>query len=113
MFEAEFTQEGDKCTFEKVGRFEPGRHIEYERVKNWWGADLPVARGQNNFDIVRYEYYRDVGTASTSAHSSSPADRDGGKARRSVVRTSLNLTAYFECPKAEDGNRRKSAALAA
>jgi microcin C transport system substrate-binding protein len=28
-------------------------------VKNWWGADLPVARGQNNFDIVRYEYYRD------------------------------------------------------
>jgi microcin C transport system substrate-binding protein len=43
----------------KVGRFEPGRNIEYERVKNWWGADLPVARGQNNFDIVRYEYYRD------------------------------------------------------
>src|SRR2546426_7990557 len=43
----------------KVGRFEPGRHIEYERVKDWWGADLPVARGQNNFDIVRYEYYCD------------------------------------------------------
>jgi microcin C transport system substrate-binding protein len=43
----------------KVGRLEPGRHIEYERVKDWWGADLPVARGQNNFDIVRYEYYRD------------------------------------------------------
>jgi microcin C transport system substrate-binding protein len=43
----------------KVGRFEPGRYIEYERVKDWWGADLPVARGQNNFDIVRFEYYRD------------------------------------------------------
>jgi len=43
----------------KVGRFEPGRYIEYERVKNWWGADLPVARGQNNFDVIRYEYYRD------------------------------------------------------
>jgi microcin C transport system substrate-binding protein len=43
----------------KVGRFEAGRHIEYERVKDWWGADLPVARGQNNFDILRYEYYRD------------------------------------------------------
>jgi microcin C transport system substrate-binding protein len=28
-------------------------------VKNWWGADLPVSRGQNNFDLVRYEYYRD------------------------------------------------------
>jgi microcin C transport system substrate-binding protein len=43
----------------KVGRFEAGRYIEYERVKDWWGADLPVARGQNNFDILRYEYYRD------------------------------------------------------
>jgi len=43
----------------KVGRFEAGRFIEYERVKNWWGADLSVARGQNNFDIVRFEFYRD------------------------------------------------------
>ena len=43
----------------KVGRFEAGRYIEYERVKDWWGADLPVSRGQNNFDIVRFEYYRD------------------------------------------------------
>ena len=43
----------------RVGRFEPGRFIEYERVKDWWGADLPVARGQNNFDVVRFEYYRD------------------------------------------------------
>jgi microcin C transport system substrate-binding protein len=43
----------------KVGRFEPGRNIEYVRVKDWWGADLPVARGQGNFDTVRFEYYRD------------------------------------------------------
>jgi microcin C transport system substrate-binding protein len=43
----------------KVGRFDAGRFIEYDRVKDWWGAELPVSRGQNNFDIVRYEYYRD------------------------------------------------------
>jgi microcin C transport system substrate-binding protein len=43
----------------KVGRFEAGRFIEYQRVADWWGADLPVTRGQNNFDIVRYEFYRD------------------------------------------------------
>jgi microcin C transport system substrate-binding protein len=43
----------------KVGRFEPGHFIEFERVKDWWGADLPVTRGQNNFDILRFEYYRD------------------------------------------------------
>jgi microcin C transport system substrate-binding protein len=43
----------------KVGRFEAGRYIEYERVKDWWGAELAVARGQSNFDTVRYEFYRD------------------------------------------------------
>jgi microcin C transport system substrate-binding protein len=55
----------------KVGRFEPGRYIEYERVKDWWGADLPVARGQNNFDTLRFEYYRDrdVGFEGFSAQS--------------------------------------------
>ena len=43
----------------KVGRFEPGRYIAFERVKDWWGAAVPVSRGQSNFDIIRYEYYRD------------------------------------------------------
>jgi microcin C transport system substrate-binding protein len=43
----------------KVGRFEPGRYIEYQRVADWWGANLPVNVGQNNFDTLRYEYYRD------------------------------------------------------
>jgi microcin C transport system substrate-binding protein len=43
----------------EVGRFEAGRYIEYKRVPNWWGADLPVHRGLHNFDSVRFEYYRD------------------------------------------------------
>jgi microcin C transport system substrate-binding protein len=43
----------------RVGKFEAGRAIEYQRVADWWGADLPVSRGQNNFDTLRYEYYRD------------------------------------------------------
>jgi microcin C transport system substrate-binding protein len=43
----------------KVGRFEPGRYIEYARVTDWWGAKLPVMIGQYNFDTVRFEYYRD------------------------------------------------------
>jgi microcin C transport system substrate-binding protein len=43
----------------KVGKFEVNRYIEYERVKDWWGADLPVCRGSYNFDTVRYEFYRD------------------------------------------------------
>jgi microcin C transport system substrate-binding protein len=47
------------CGPYRVGRFEPGRYIEYQRVTDWWGAKLPVARGHYNFDTVRYEYYRD------------------------------------------------------
>ena len=43
----------------KVGRFQVGHFIEFERVKDWWGADLPVSRGQSNFDVLRFEYYRD------------------------------------------------------
>ncbi len=34
----------------KVGRFDAGRFIEYQRVADWWGAALPVNVGQNNFD---------------------------------------------------------------
>lgn len=43
----------------KVGRYEVNRFIEYDRVKDWWAADLPVNRGSFNFDKVRYEFYRD------------------------------------------------------
>ncbi len=43
----------------KVGKFEAGRYIEFERVKDWWGAKLPVGQGQYNFDTVRFEYFRD------------------------------------------------------
>jgi len=41
----------------QVGRFEAGRTIEYKRVPNWWGADLPVNRGRHNFDSVRYDIW--------------------------------------------------------
>jgi len=43
----------------RVARFEQGRYVEFERVKNWWGENLPVSRGLYNFDLLRDEYYRD------------------------------------------------------
>ncbi len=43
----------------KIGRFESGRFIEYDRVANYWGADLPVNRGRFNFDTISFEYFRD------------------------------------------------------
>ncbi len=43
----------------KVSRFVQGRNIEFERVATYWGKDLPVNVGQNNFDHIRYEYFRE------------------------------------------------------
>jgi len=43
----------------RVEKFEPGRSITYKRDENWWGKDLPVNKGQYNFDRIRYDYYRD------------------------------------------------------
>ncbi|WP_024277366.1 extracellular solute-binding protein [Xanthobacter sp. 126] len=43
----------------RIGRFEQGRYIEYNRVPTYWGRDLPVMKGRFNFDQVRYEYFRD------------------------------------------------------
>ncbi|MEL6584108.1 MAG: extracellular solute-binding protein [Pseudomonadota bacterium] len=46
-----------------VGDLEAGRFIAYERNMDYWAADLPVNKGQNNFDEVRYEYYADYTAA--------------------------------------------------
>jgi microcin C transport system substrate-binding protein len=39
--------------------FAPGRTIVYRRDPDYWGKDLNVAIGSNNFQQIRYEYYRD------------------------------------------------------
>lgn len=38
---------------------DPGRSLTYQRVPDYWGAGLPVNIGQNNFDTIRIEYFRD------------------------------------------------------
>lgn len=43
----------------KVGRVSPGQSIEYERVADYWGRDLPVNRGHFNFDRIKIEFYGD------------------------------------------------------
>lgn len=44
----------------KVKEFEANRYITYERVPDYWGADIPINKGRNNFDTIRYDYYRDT-----------------------------------------------------
>ena len=43
----------------RIKEVKPGRSIAYERVKDYWGNDLAVNRGQWNYDEIRFEYYRD------------------------------------------------------
>ena len=47
----------------KVAAFETGRYVVYERDPDYWAKDLPSVRGFNNFDRIRYDYYRDATVA--------------------------------------------------
>ncbi|WP_114944674.1 extracellular solute-binding protein [Microvirga calopogonii] len=44
----------------RLKNFDAGRNASYERVKDYWGEKINVNVGQNNFDEIRYEYYRDA-----------------------------------------------------
>ncbi|MCS6779479.1 MAG: extracellular solute-binding protein [Geminicoccaceae bacterium] len=64
-------REFDKTTLEpplasgayRVKSVDPGRSITYERVPDYWGANVPVMRGRYNYDEVRYVYFRDPNVA--------------------------------------------------
>ncbi|MEJ1463585.1 MAG: extracellular solute-binding protein [Candidatus Sedimenticola sp. (ex Thyasira tokunagai)] len=43
----------------RVASFEAGRFVVQERVADYWGKDLPVKRGVDNFDRIRTDFYRD------------------------------------------------------
>lgn len=43
----------------KVGAFDAGHFISFDRVPDYWGKDLPVNVGQGNFDRIRFEYFGD------------------------------------------------------
>ena len=47
----------------RLTNVEAGRSLRYERVKDWWAQDLPVARGLYNFDNIVIDYYRDMSVA--------------------------------------------------
>ncbi|ERO65820.1 extracellular solute-binding protein [Pseudomonas piscis] len=47
----------------RITQVQPGRQLVFERVKDYWGKDLPVNRGFANFDRVEVEFYRDSDVA--------------------------------------------------
>ncbi len=46
-----------------LDRLDVGQTIVYRRNPDYWGADLPINRGRNNFDRIRIEYYADYNAA--------------------------------------------------
>jgi microcin C transport system substrate-binding protein len=47
------------CGVYRIRDFVPGRSVAYERLKDYWGKDVNVNVGRDNFDEVRIEYFRD------------------------------------------------------
>ena len=43
----------------KIESFKPGSEIVWARVPDYWGADVAVNVGRNNFDKRRYIYFHD------------------------------------------------------
>ena len=61
------TRDFEKTTLEpplgsgayKIESIDPGRSITYRRVPDYWGKDLAVNVGRDNYDVMRYDYFRD------------------------------------------------------
>ena len=47
----------------RVKDYKMGQSVTLERVKDYWAAELPVNKGRYNFDLIRYDYYRDANVA--------------------------------------------------
>lgn len=85
----------------RIKSFEAGRSVTYARVPDYWGARLPVNVGTNNFDIVRYDYYRD-NTVEVEAFKSGAVDYRAENSSRHWA-TSYNI------PAVRDGRIKKEA----
>jgi microcin C transport system substrate-binding protein len=80
----------------RISRVDPGRTIVYERVKDYWAADLPVNRGTGNFDEIQYDFYRDD-TVQFEAFKSGRIDfRGEGSAKRWVTE--------YDIPQVKEGH---------
>jgi microcin C transport system substrate-binding protein len=79
----------------RIGQHQAPRFVEYERVPDYWGRDLPVNRGRFNFDTIRYEYFLDENALRETLEA-------GGIDAHVEVRSKSWATAY-EVPAVEDG----------
>jgi microcin C transport system substrate-binding protein len=79
----------------KVDSFDVGRSITYRRVPDWWAKDLWMNRGRNNFETLRYEYYRDAEVTFEAFKAGETDVRRENSAR--------NWTTRYDIPAVKDG----------
>lgn len=75
---------------------DPGRMISYKLNPDYWGKDLPINVGQNNFEFIRFEYYGDA-----------VAGLEGFKAGNYTYRTensSKQWATAYDFPAIQDGH---------
>jgi microcin C transport system substrate-binding protein len=117
-----------------IENVDPGKSVTYKRVKDWWGADLPVNKGRYNFDTIKLIYFRDLTVALEafkagdislrSEYSAkdwandydSPAFRNGDYIKREIPHTMpagmMGLIFNIRQPLFQDRNVRKALSLA-
>jgi microcin C transport system substrate-binding protein len=84
----------------KVDSFDVGRSITYRRVPDWWAKDLWMNRGRNNFETMRYDYYRDNNIVFEAFKAGEIDIRRENSGRNWMTR-------YDELPAVKDGRIKK------
>ena len=87
----------------RVGSLNAGRFIEYERVPDYWARDLPVARGHDNFDAIRIDFFAERQAAFE-------AFKKGEVTYRQEF-TSLTWAQQYNFPAVTEGKVKKSTAF--
>ena len=82
-----------------ISDFRPGAQITYKRRDDYWAKDLPNNRGMNNFDEIRFEYYRDRTAALEGFKSATYDFREEFTAR--------DWTTGYEVPAVRDGRMKR------
>ena len=44
----------------EIDQVQQGRYVSFKRNPNYWAADLPISKGQFNFDEIRIEYFKNA-----------------------------------------------------
>ncbi|MEO6946659.1 MAG: extracellular solute-binding protein [Nitrobacter sp.] len=79
----------------RIKGFEAARSVTLERVKDYWGRDLNFNVGRNNFDELRYEYFRD-GTVALEAFKGDQVDWR-------IENVAKNWATAYDFPAVKDG----------